>query len=86
MGLFFLFATAFRQALGHIWPHCISDALSPWVKRLEREADHAPPYNAEVNNAWYYTSTPPYVFMAWCLSAGITFASALTFTFTFMLL
>jgi hypothetical protein len=22
---------------------------------------------AEINNEWNYTSTPPYVFMAWCL-------------------
>jgi hypothetical protein len=36
------------------------------VKRWEREADHSLPYNAEVKNAWSYTSTPPYTFMAWC--------------------
>jgi hypothetical protein len=29
-----------------------------------READHSPPSSAEVKNAWSYTSTPPYVFMA----------------------
>jgi len=29
------------------------------------EADHSPPSSAEVNNAWSYTSTPPYLFMAW---------------------
>jgi hypothetical protein len=28
---------------------------------------HSPPSNAEVKNAWSYTSTTPYVFMAWCL-------------------
>jgi hypothetical protein len=32
-----------------------------------READHSPPYSAEFKNAWSYTSTPQYVFMAWCL-------------------
>jgi hypothetical protein len=33
-----------------------------------REAYHWPPQSsAEVNNAWSYTSWPPYVFMAWCL-------------------
>jgi hypothetical protein len=29
-----------------------------------READHSPPSSAEVKNAWSYTSTPQYVFMA----------------------
>jgi hypothetical protein len=24
-----------------------------------READHSPPFSAEVKNAWSYTSTPP---------------------------
>jgi hypothetical protein len=37
------------------------------VKRLGREANHTPPSSAEVKNAWSYTSTPPYVFMEWCL-------------------
>jgi hypothetical protein len=32
--------------------------------RPRREADHSPPTSAEVKNAWIYTSTPPYVFMA----------------------
>jgi len=32
-----------------------------------READHSPPSSSEVNKAWSYTSTPPYVFMAWSL-------------------
>jgi hypothetical protein len=40
-------------------------ALSPGVRRLGHEADHSPPTTAEVENKWiYYTSTPPYVFMA----------------------
>jgi hypothetical protein len=34
------------------------------------EADHSPPCSAEVKNAWSYTSTPQYVFMAWCLAQG----------------
>jgi hypothetical protein len=42
-------------------------ALSLGVKRPVREADHSPPLSAEVKNAWIYTSTPQYVFMAWCL-------------------
>jgi hypothetical protein len=39
----------------------------PGGKRPGREADHSPPSSAEVKNAWSYTSTPQYVFMAWCL-------------------
>jgi hypothetical protein len=31
------------------------------------EADNSPPSSAEVKNMWRYTSTPHYVFMAWCL-------------------
>jgi hypothetical protein len=32
-----------------------------------READHSPPTSVTVKNTWIYTSTPPYVFMAYCL-------------------
>jgi hypothetical protein len=42
-------------------------AFSPLVKRPWREADESPPSSAEVKNAWGFNSTPPYVFMAWCL-------------------
>jgi hypothetical protein len=31
------------------------------------EDDHSSPTNPEVKNAWSYTSTPPYIFMAWSL-------------------
>jgi hypothetical protein len=31
-----------------------------------READHSSPFSAEFKNAWSYTSTPQYAFMAWC--------------------
>jgi hypothetical protein len=41
--------------------------LSPEIKRPGREANHTPPSNAEVKNAWSYKSTPPYVFMEWYL-------------------
>jgi hypothetical protein len=34
------------------------------VKRPVREADHSPPTSAEVKNAWSYTSTRAYVFVA----------------------
>jgi len=35
--------------------------------RGKPEADHSLVSGAEVTNAWHYTSTFPYVFMAWCL-------------------
>jgi hypothetical protein len=31
------------------------------------EADHSPPTSAEVKKTWLYTSTPPNIFMAYCL-------------------
>jgi len=36
----------------------------PGVKRPGLETDHSPPFSAVVKNAWRYTSTPQYVFMA----------------------
>jgi hypothetical protein len=36
-----------------------------WQQRIE--ADHSPPPSAEVKKTWVYTSTLPYVFMAWSL-------------------
>jgi hypothetical protein len=46
--------------------------LSPRVKWPGREADSLPPSSAKVKNAWSYTSTPQYIFVAWygklCLS------------------
>jgi len=63
---FFLFATASRPTLEPTespiqW---VLGAVSPSVKRPGREADHSPPSSAEFKNAWSYTSTLPYVFMA----------------------
>jgi hypothetical protein len=40
--------------------------ISLGVKQPGREADHSPPFSAEVKNAWSYTSTPQYAFMEWC--------------------
>jgi hypothetical protein len=39
----------------------------PGGKAAGREADHSAPFNAEVKNAWSYTSPPQYTFMAKCL-------------------
>jgi hypothetical protein len=43
------------------------ERFSPRVKWPGSEVVHSPPSIAEVKNAWNYTSTPLYVFMAWCL-------------------
>jgi hypothetical protein len=78
----FLFITVSRTALGPTQPptQWVPGSLSLWVKRPGREADNSPPFSAEVNNAWNYTSTPQYVFMAWCL---VKRRENFTFTFTF---
>jgi hypothetical protein len=46
----FLFTTASRTALGPSQPpiQWVKGALSLWVKRPGREADHSPPSSAEV--------------------------------------
>jgi hypothetical protein len=56
-----------RPALGATQPpiQWVLGALCPRVKRPGREANHSPPTNAEDKKMWVYTSTPPYVFMAW---------------------
>jgi hypothetical protein len=46
--------------------------------RLGPEADHSLPSGAEVKKAWSYTSTVPYVFMAWYL---VKHRDSFTFTF-----
>jgi hypothetical protein len=38
--------------------------LSPGVKQQGRETDHSPPASAKVKKMWFYTSIPPYAFMA----------------------
>jgi hypothetical protein len=65
----FLILTASRLALGPTEPPAQweTGALSPGVEMPGREADHSPASSAEVKNAWSYTSTLPYVLMAWCL-------------------
>jgi hypothetical protein len=64
----FLF-TMSRTALVSTQPpiHWVPGALSLGVHQPGCEADHSPPPSAEVKNAWSYTSTPQYIFMAWCL-------------------
>jgi hypothetical protein len=57
----FLFDIISREALGSTQPpiHQVPGALSLWKKRPGHEADHSPPYTAEVKNAWIYTSITP---------------------------
>jgi hypothetical protein len=76
----FLFTTASRTALGPTRPpiQWVRRVLSLGVKRQGREGDHSPPSSTEVKNAWSYTSTPPYVFMAWCF---VKHRDNFTFTF-----
>jgi hypothetical protein len=61
-----IFSTLSRAALRSTQPpiEWVPGALSPGVKRLEREADHSPPTSAEVKKMWIYTSTLRYAFMA----------------------
>jgi hypothetical protein len=56
----FLFAIAFRMALGSTRPpvQWVPGALSPGVKRLVRKADNSTPSGAGVKNAWNYTAIP----------------------------
>jgi hypothetical protein len=61
----FLLATTSRPALG--LTQWLLGSLSPEIKRLGRETDHLPSSSAGVKNARNYTSSPSYVFLAWCL-------------------
>jgi hypothetical protein len=63
----FLCTTASRAALGPTQPpvQWVPGAVSLGVKRPGRESDYSPPSRADFKNAWSYTSTPQYAFMAW---------------------
>jgi hypothetical protein len=65
----FVFTTVSRPILGPTPSpiQLVPGAPSLGVKRPGCEADHSPPSSAELKNAWSYTSTPQYTFMAWCL-------------------
>jgi hypothetical protein len=61
----FYMLTFFRTVTLHIqW---VPGALSPGIKRREREANHSRPTSAEVKKTWIYTSTLLYAFTASCL-------------------
>jgi hypothetical protein len=44
--------------------HLVHVAVSSRVKRTRRDADYLHLSSAEVKNAWSYTSSPPYAFVA----------------------
>jgi hypothetical protein len=48
-------------------PSLLLKVVSLWVKRQGSVADHLHPSNAVVKNTWGFTSTSPYICMAWCL-------------------
>jgi hypothetical protein len=56
-----------RLALGSTQPSIqwVQKDLYPWVIWLVCEAHCSTPSSAEVKNMRIYSSTPPYVFMAW---------------------
>jgi hypothetical protein len=76
----YLFTTASRLSLGptQLSIQWVSGTISTGVKRSRREADHSHPPSATVKNAWIYTSTPQYDFMAWYL---VKHSDNFTFTF-----
>jgi hypothetical protein len=63
------FATASIQILGPIqsFINFVLWVFYPGVKQPGHEDDHSPPSTAQVKKMWSYSSTPPYVFMAFCL-------------------
>jgi hypothetical protein len=64
-GSIFLFFKVSRLALDPIqW---VSGVTSPGVKQLEHEAEHSHPSTARAKKLWSFTSTPPSIFIAWCL-------------------
>jgi hypothetical protein len=79
----FLFTTESRTALEPTQPpiQWVPGAFSLGVKRQGCEADHPPHLVSRLKNAWSYTSTPQYAFMAWCL---VKHRDNFTFPLTFL--
>jgi hypothetical protein len=70
-GVFFIFTTASRPALG---AHPPSYPVGTGVKRLGLEAEHSSPYSAGVKNEWRCTSNPPirlHGVMQWILTLAV---------------
>jgi hypothetical protein len=74
-----LFATRSSPVLGatQSTAQCLLDAFSPEVKWPDYEADHSHPSSADVKKPRSNASTPPYIFMSWCLSTETTFTNPL---------
>jgi hypothetical protein len=66
----FLFTTASRTALGTTQPpiQWVRGALSLGIKGSGREADQSPQSNADVKNAWRFTSSSPILLHGMVLS------------------
>jgi hypothetical protein len=65
----FFFSTASRPVLGSTqhpiqW---VPGDVSPGGWQPGREANHSPSASAEFKKIWIYTSTPQYIFVAYCL-------------------
>jgi hypothetical protein len=65
----FLFFKPSRPALCPTQPpiYLIAGVYSPRANRQWSESNHSPPSMDESKNPWSYTSSPPYVCIAWCL-------------------
>jgi hypothetical protein len=65
----FRYSSVLRPALGSTQPRIqrIWGSVPSGVQRMRSEADHLPPSSADGRNTWSCTSTPLYVFIAWCL-------------------
>jgi hypothetical protein len=64
-----LFFIASRPTLGSDQPAMQWVTLGSFsgVKRSGSEADHLPPFSADIKNSCNYTTTWPHVFTAWCI-------------------
>jgi hypothetical protein len=65
----FLFTAMSRPTLGPAQSpiQWVPGAVSLGLEELGSVADHLPPSSAEVKNVESCTTTPPYVFMVWCI-------------------
>jgi len=63
--------TMFRPAETHP-ALCLN--VPPGLQWLVFEAEHPPVTNTDMNIAWIYTSTPPYIFMTHCAAFNLQFS------------
>jgi len=60
------FSPLHRFRLAHVPANWVLGAHYGSIKWSGSEADHSPALCGKVRNVWCCTSTPSYVFMAWC--------------------